>query len=58
MVEFVYELVGLHGFKCQTIIDEEGSHVRGCLFVRMVSCVMKESVYGILGGSFGEIGEL
>ena len=33
------------------MINEEGSHVRGCLFVKMVSCVMEESVYGIFGGS-------
>ena len=50
--------MGLHGIKCRTIIDEEGSHVGGCLFVKMVSCVMEESVYGVFGGSFGEIGKL
>ena len=49
--------MGLHGIKHRTIINEEGSHVRGCLFVKIVSCVMEESVYGIFGGSFREVGK-
>ena len=50
--------LALHGIKRRTVISEEESHVRGCLFVKMVSCVMEESVYGIFGGSFREVGKL